>query len=76
MPRNKLSEFGARFHARLDRTANGLRASYRLVDSDGLLADTGAQLFGSDLHARDWLYEQARRRGFQSISIEFGNDAE
>jgi hypothetical protein len=60
----------------LDRAVNGLRASYRLVDSDGLLAATDAQLFGNDRHARDWLYEEARRRGFQSISVEFGNDAE
>jgi hypothetical protein len=27
-------------------------------------------------NTRDWLYEEGRRRGFQGISVEFGNDAE
>ena len=49
MPRNTLPEFGARFYARLDRTASGLRASYRLVDSNGLLAHTDARPFGFPL---------------------------
>jgi hypothetical protein len=53
-----------------------LRASYRLVDSNGLLAGTDAPPFASDRDARDWLYDEARRRGFQSICLEFGNDAE
>jgi hypothetical protein len=68
--------FGARFSARIDRTANGLRASYVLIDGNGLLADTDARMFGSDRDARDWLYEEARRHGFQSISVEFGDDLE
>jgi hypothetical protein len=74
MPRNTLPEFGAQFHARLDRAANGWRASYRLLDGDGIATDTDWRAFGSDRDARDWLYEEGRRRGFQSISVEFGND--
>jgi hypothetical protein len=74
MPRNTLSEFGARFHARIDRTANGRRAAFSLVDSDGLLANSDARLFQNDRDARDWLYDEARQHGFQSISVEFGYD--
>jgi hypothetical protein len=74
MPRNTLPEFGAQFHSKLDGTAHGWRASYRLVDGDGVATDTDWRVFGSDRDARDWLYDEARRRGFQSISIEFGNE--
>jgi hypothetical protein len=75
MPRNTHPDFGAQFHARIDRAAGGWRAWYRLFDGDGLLADTDAKLFGNDREAGDWLYDVSRQRGFQSISVEFG-DAE
>jgi hypothetical protein len=74
MPRKALPEFGAHFHARVVRTANGLHASFHLIDEDGVLADTNARLFASDRDARNWLNEEAGQRGFQCIAIELGND--
>jgi hypothetical protein len=73
MARDRLPEFGGSFYGRLDRTTSGLQASYRLLDGKGVLAASDARLFGSERDAHGWLYEEARRRGFQSISVEFGD---
>jgi hypothetical protein len=68
MPRNTLLEFGAGLHARIDRAAGGWRASYRLVDGNGNATAIDMRIFGNDRDAGAWLYNEARRRGFQSIS--------
>jgi hypothetical protein len=38
------------------------------------LADTGVHLFTDPRDARGWLYEEAARRGFQSVAVEFGKE--
>jgi hypothetical protein len=72
--RNNLPDFGASLHARIDRADGGWRASYRILHSDGKAAVSDARIFAKDRDAGAWLYDEGRRRGFQIISIEFGDE--
>jgi hypothetical protein len=66
-------ECGARFHAKIQRTPKGLRTLVNVIGGDGLLADTDVRLFGNDRDVNHWLIEEAARRGFPSMAVEFAD---
>jgi hypothetical protein len=72
--RSALSDFGARFYARFDRTGNGVRAAYIILESDGTWLEADARLFPNHRAARVWLDVEAAQRGFSGLSIEFSGD--
>ena len=69
--RGRLQDFGARFHAQVQRTPAGVRALVNVICSDGLPCDTDVQHFRHDRDVKHWLAEEAARRGFSSIAVEF-----
>jgi hypothetical protein len=69
--RCNFQEFGARFHAKVQRTPDGLRALLNVIAGDGLLADTDVRHFRTDRDVNRWLTDEAGRRGFSSIAVEF-----
>ncbi len=71
MQRASLYGFDARFHARVQRTKAGVKALINVIGGDGLPSDTDLRHFKTDPELRRWLTEEAHRRGFSSIAVEF-----